>query len=373
MTLRAPTRDFVIRRPGGDARPAGTLVLGPALRVADHLPSGLPQLEGGSAAEAVLVPSGGDDTAAIQAALDAFPRVRLAPGTFTTTAPLALPAGTVLAGSGRARTTLQVNGPTAGVLLQGGDAGVESLSMVGRGPSFGYVRAISGMWDRFAVRPRRVHVRDVHAADFGEHTLVMIGVHEVELSDVLVERGPGAAIIVNGDGADVEHVTLRNVTVRQSGTLHLVEATGVDCTGVVVEDAAAEGLRVHMCHRVRLAACRVARCQDSYDIGYSTEVQVAACASLAAANRPLRIFAGAGVTVDGFLSDQSAQAVWNDVPHLLVGGGATQVLVPNFRHVDPFPAYTFHADVAGAGGRVVFIQNALAPAKVNGGANYVQL
>lgn len=374
MSLFTTTPDFLVREADGDYRPAGTLVLGRGLRIADTA-GGVPELLPGSAAEAVVVPSGGDDTARIQAALDTHPVVRLGPGTFVTSAPLRVPAGGTLAGSGAGRTTVQVNGPSRGVDLLEGDTAVEGLRLVGAGPSGGYVDGIVGWWDAPAPQRRRVRLADLAVTDFGLQGIALGGVSEVAIRDVAVERTTNRGLNLHGAGGTVSGFVLSNVAVRQCGGdgVQIAYVHELACAGVTVEDAPGSGMLIHQCERVHLSACRMERCHDSLELSYCGEATVDACVSRGAARWGLRIFAGAAATVNGFLSDQSSQAVWMDAPHLVVGGGATQVLVASFRRVNQFPAPTWEADVSGAGGRVVFIQNDFTAGKVSSGGNYAQL
>jgi hypothetical protein len=394
-------RDFVIRGAQGGVRNSETLVIGPGVRIADHQPTGLPELLAGSAAEAVLLPSGGDDTAAIQAALHAYPRVRLAPGVFPVSSTLFIPSRTVLAGSGVERTRVSYTGSGSALSLGDGcwNAGVESLTLTGPGQAAGGVIGIVSWWGGPTPVPSgRLHFRDLHVEDFGDHAILLGEASEVECRSVSIERVAGGGFFVQGQRTGASQVACTGLRVRDCGkfALWLQGMTSVQVAAADLHGAGWGGVLVEEGRGVHLAGVRVAAsggallvlnassvtadalvaegCYEGTRIEGSREVTLNGCRSSAISQSPLRILGGAGHVVSGFLSDQSGQAAFADFPHLRVGNGATQVLVSSFRRVNSgLGTLTWEADVSAAGGRVVFIQNDLTAGKVNSGGKYVQL
>jgi hypothetical protein len=123
-------QNILIRTPGGIRR-AGALVLGEGLRITETA-GGLPELESTIVGDPPLMPSGGDDTQAIQNALGTGRDVRLGPGDFHISYPLTVGAngkGQRLSGSGTGRTFLHFHYRTGPLIhvRSGGESGENGL------------------------------------------------------------------------------------------------------------------------------------------------------------------------------------------------------------------------------------------------------
>ena len=396
-------RDFVIRGAQGGVRNADTLVIGPGVRIADHRPTGLPELLGGHAGEAVLVPTGGDDTAMIQAALWEAPRVRLGPGTFQLSGRVYIGNGATLSGSGAAHTVL--NAPHADHLLVFGDgcenACIEHLTV--RGPGKGVSSGAGVISDRGSGGPavaRRLRVRDVRLEDIGGHGIHLHDVSEAEITNVDLESIGSSGVLLSYGRT----CSLRNLRIRDTGWqgVELAGPFSTEVSAVWVEDVGnygvyayeARALRldsvvVKWCHRgVVLGGCKAVsvdsvQTQDTQTglrVDSSWNVTVSSFRALSFDEAGLLVRGGGYVTATGFLADQGYQNAVVNVPHVKVAGdpvsgaGAVNVTLVGFQKVNAAAgAPTFEADVVGAGGRVVFIQHNIDTTRVNGPANFAAL
>jgi Right handed beta helix region len=396
-------RDFVIRGAQGGVRNADTLVIGPGVRIADHAATGLPELQGGDAGEAVLVPSGGDDTAMIQAALWEEPRVRLGPGTFQLSGRLYIGNGATLSGSGAAHTIL--NAPHADHLLVFGDgcenACIEHLTV--RGPGKGASTGAGIISYRGSGGPaiaRRLRVRDVRVEDAGGHGIHLADVAEAEIADVDIDGAGTTGVRLER----AETTAVRNLRVNDVGQygLELATAYYTDVSVVRVDLAGNYGVYVDSGRAVRLGAMTVNGCRravvlsgckgvsvdDVLAAGELTGVRVdssdavtlTSIRALGFDEAGLLVRGGGHLTATGFLADQGYRTSLVNVPHVKVTAdppyttGAVNVTLIGFQKVNAAAgAPTFEADVAGAGGRVVFIQHNIDTTRVNGTANFAAL
>ncbi|HEX8694039.1 MAG TPA: right-handed parallel beta-helix repeat-containing protein [Longimicrobium sp.] len=394
---------FVIREAGG-VRFSEDLVLGSGLALGTSA-LGVPELLGGG--EAVLVPSGGDDTAALQAALNASTRVRLAPGTFRIGATVTVPPGRALVGTGGQATEVVAShsgdafalavGPE--ILLGTQITAIEDLVITGPGYSVGTGVGIS------ATQPgaggsidTRIRLRSLFISGFGGGGVLVQEANKVELYDVAARHIGGTGISLDGSGHSTNRLLCAGLVSAQSGSgiaisnflsvqVANAQAIGLGGTGILVTGCAGlqlsglqciytggRGLHVQQCSGVAIDGASVLGCVGSLWVEACTGVSVGGLRSSNSSGHGVRISGGASVAMHGLVTDQSGLTGPVPAPHLLVDGGATEVLVTSLRKTNSAGGPpTFEADVAGAGGRVVFIQNNLDPARINSGGRFVQL
>jgi hypothetical protein len=399
MSLHTTYPDFLIRGADGTVTPADALVLGRGLRLG-QTPLGIPELLGGSAGEAVITPSGGNDAPAVTQALSAGGgRVRLGPGIFTFNQPVIVPSGAVLAGSGIGATEVRSPSNVTPVVFAQSvtSAGLEGMTLTGAGALVGTATGVIVGFQNPTVG-RRVWLRDLIVQDFGGNGISVTDVSEVEISNVAVRRVRSNGISVLGYQPNVENVRLSGIVVENANSGGAVYISGVSNTvttglkmstcgshglqidgggGHVVSEAAAAsvgsyGFQIWNIRSVVLEACETTGCFTAVLVQNAGTAHVSASRSANCSDAAVVIRGGAAVTVDGFVSDQTASAA--NRPHLLVDNNAAGVLVSSFRRTNnPGVVYTWEADVSLAGGRVVFIQNNFTAGKVNSGGKYVQL
>lgn len=396
MSLFTTTPDFLVREASGDYRPAGTLVLGHGLRIADTAGE-IPELLPGSAAETVLVPSGGDDTAQIQAALNAGKRVRLAPGIFTVTSTLILPSETTLAGSGRRATQLLVTHNSAGVVAAVGATGstLESLRLTGPGKLVGSGTGVVASGGDPGPETQGITLRDLIVEEFGGNGVYATNLTSFVMRDVAVHRVryTGVYLAVTGGGsgrwARLDHVSVSECTdglIASAFSLITLSDVGfwtltgnaVNITGgaqhvltAVRVGGAVNGIWLNGTGVASLDGCMVTECVNGFLVQSVTGATLDACRAANCSGVPLTIRGSVPVAVDAFVSDQTGSA--STQPHLLVDSSATLVTVTSFRRVNPTTPPTWEVDVTAAGGRVVFIQHDFTPARINSGGKFVAL
>ena len=399
--MHVPSRDFIIRRPGGDVWLSDTLVLGPTLRVAEHNPSGLPELSAGGPGEVVLLPSGGDDTDAIQAALDTHSLVRLGPGSFQASRQLVLRSGVALVGSGSRHTEVCITGSEHGIYLGHGseDVRVEGLTLTGPGLGGALVHGIVAWWEGATpVATRRVRLRELVVRDFADAGIVLGYAVGVQIDGVTVTDVGHGGVSLLGQQGEAGQSALRGVRLRNVGTLgvYIEHVSQVELSSLDVDGAPSAGVWIENAAEVRLSTAvlrgcwagvgvvdtaglslenvKVEGCDEGFWLERVTGASLAACRTAAIGEVPLRIQGGRGCAVSAFASDQTAQSPFADHPHLVVSAGATQVALTGFlRTNSPGGTLTWEADVSAAGGRVVFVQHELTPAKVSSGGKFVAL
>ncbi|HEX2203098.1 MAG TPA: hypothetical protein VHG91_07360 [Longimicrobium sp.] len=396
MSLFTTTPDFLVREADGDYRPAGTLVLGRGLRVADTA-GGIPELLPGSAAETVLVPSGGDDAGQIQAALNTSRRVRLAQGTFTVGSTLLLPSGTTLAGSGTGATQLRVTHNGAGIVTAVGAllSTIESLRLTGPGKLVGSGTGIVASGGDPGPETQGIALRDLAVEEFGGSGVYATNVGGFVMRDVAVHRvrytGVHLAVTGGGSGrwARLDHVSVSECTdglIASAFSLITLSDVGfwtltgnaVNITGgaqhvlsAVRVGGAVNGIWVNGAGVAALDGCMVTECVNGFLVQSVTGATLDACRAAGCSGTPLTVRGSVSVSVDAFVSDQAGSA--STQPHLLVDGSATLVTVTSFRRVNPATPPTWEVDVTAAGGRVVFIQHNFDPARTNSGGRFVAL
>lgn len=374
--MKAPHRNFIIRGPTG-FREAETLVLGPGATIRDTA-GGLPELLGTRAGEVQLLPSGGDDTAAIAAALATGNQVRLGPGTFLVSASLNVAAGSV-SGCGAGATVVQSShaGTVFTVSSSGAhNPGVEQLTIRGPGEAVTGSRGILAGGSRVSIRDIRVEALKTAITLSGGFATV----------DNVFIGGVGSGLQVQGSGSVVSDLAV------QGAAATALSVTGEACalSAIRIENCLAAGITIGGKSN-SLAGARVVSCGNSITItGQGVAVDattVQGCTRgilVSAAQRvvldgvsvlntpnPLAITNSQAVTATSFHSDLRQTSV--DAPHVAVSASPLVTLV-SFLRINPTAVVlTFEADVAAAGSRVVFIQHNLDTTKVNSGGNFVAL
>jgi hypothetical protein len=369
--------NFIIRQPSGSPAFSNSLVLGAGLRL-EETAGGIPELAG-IGGEAWLAPSGGDDTARIRQALAGagVRRVRLGPGTFTITDRITLQAGQVLAGSGAERTTLtSANGQFVEMLA---GSTVEALTMdgvyLGGGPPDG--RGGRLRVDGVTVRNAEFGIEGAGPWTVTNSAFVNIGGAAVSIFRGALQMS-GVLVRTCGLGLQLDDIT----------TAEISGVTMVSCgTGIIVNisrSLSLEATYLHACGGViltsasgaQVSAVRLVDCTAGLRLENSHGAILAGCSvrspAAPGAGGPLAIIASNGVAVNGFHSDSSAAGA-GAPPHVLVAGGATEVMFTAVRVVNGTTPPVFEVDVSAAGGRVLFAQQNFDPARINSGGKYAAL
>lgn len=373
--------NFIIRQPNGSPAFANSLVLGTGLRL-EETAGGLPELAG-IGGEAWLAPSGGDDTARIRQALAGagVRRVRLGPGTFTISDRITIQPGLVLAGSGAERTTLTSSNYQFVEMLAGST--VEALAMDGvyiaGGPTLPTapegVHAVRGV--RVSNAEAGIEGRGIWVVSESifENTGTCISLfHGQATMERVTIVGGGPAVQLDSMGA----VRLSGLYLKGcSGGISVNLSRGVTLDTVFMVQCGG-GVTLSNTLGAQVAAVRLGSCGAGLRLESVEGAVVAGCsvynntATGAGAQGPLAIFGGAGVSVNGFLSDASGTGV-GAPPHILVAGGATEVMFTAVRVVNGTTPPVFEVDVSGAGGRVLFAQQNFDPARISSGGKYAAL
>jgi hypothetical protein len=375
--MKAPLRNFIIRGPTG-IREAETLVLGPGATLRDTA-GGLPELLSTRAGELQLLPSGGDDTAAIAAALASGSQVRLGPGTFLVSGPLSVGAGSVV-GSGTGTTTVKSShAGTVFMLTSSGpqNPGVEQLTIRGPGESVVGSRGIHSF------NSGNVYVRDVRVE--AVRTAITLAASNATVENVFL-GGVGSGLQLQGSGCVVNNLSV------QGAANTALSVTGEACSlsAIRIETCLAAGISIAGKSN-SLSGARVIACGNSITItGQGVAVDattVQGCTRgilVSAAQRvvldgvsvlntpnPLAITNSQAVTATSFYSDLRQTSV--DAPHVVVTASPLVTLISFLRTNPTAVVLTFEADVAAAANRVVFIQHNLDVTKVNSGGNFAAL
>jgi hypothetical protein len=378
--------DILIREPDGIRR-AGALVIGQGVPLGTTA-GGLPELlEPTPFGEAQLMPSGGDDSLAIQAALDRALRVRLGPGTFNIREIIEIGTGQSIVGCGPERTTVRIttNTQPAYFRLSGNGAAIEELSLRGSlEATFDY-----GIYTTSATN---VRLRGLHLSEFGtgiglsavnrlevslvsvENTFYPIVVHDsqqVVIREVHIDGNFGAGIsLANIDGLRCIGVTLlqcQGSSITASGSGLVLKAIRlIQCEGglTIINSRGVEVSGVHATEGTPFSA--------QVTLSNTTGVMVSGCSALDAKYTTLAIYSCTAVTVSGFHSDLTGTTAATS-PHVVVGGGSTEVMISGIRVVNPATPAQYEVDVSAAGGRVLFAQHNFDPARINSGGNFVAL
>ena len=413
--------NFIIREAGGP-RFAATLVIGRGAAVATT-PGGLPELVGLRVGETQLLPSGGDDTAALNAALALGDDVRLGPGVFQLSSTLVVGSafesgpGPRLIGSGVNRTRIRMTATGPAVVLRGDYSGIESLTLegpgmsdvdstgirVGQPPAVPFPTEPGLNLDISPIAPRTVTgvtIRDVRVekAGFGIRlvnaascTLRGVRVTEIAETGIVSEviqdlilpapplPGPVILTDVRVEGANIG-IDLYN---SASVTARAVEVRTCQNTGVLMTGGSGHqlgSLRVSQCgaglvlqgvRATSVDGVAITGCTSGVQVSDSKDVSVTG-AEVSGANGSLAVSGSENVIVGAFRSDMSSTAGSSPAPHLTVTSSAG-VFVTSLRVVNPSTTPVYEVNVAQAGGRVLFGPHNVTASRINSGGNFAQL
>jgi hypothetical protein len=372
-------QNILIRTPGGIRR-AGALVLGEGLRITETA-GGLPELESTIVGDPPLMPSGGDDTQAIQDALAQFGGVRLGPGEFTVSGTIALGSGQSVAGCGPERTTVRFTHRFYLFSLSGSGAAVEEMTIVGPGAVYVASVAVQAA-SATNVRLRGLSIREV------DRGIDLAGASRVEISGVALRSIGSNALLVAGPGGQVE---IADVVLDEVGTtaLMLSSLDCVHCTRISILGECARAALISQCSAVSLHSVLVTEAESGIQamnvqglyitgarlstsstftlvLSSTSGVQLAGCTLHG--STPLRINGGQAVSASGIRTQTTGSGA-----HVIVQGSATEVAVTGIHRINPATPPTYEVDVSGAGGRVLFIQHNFDPARINSGGNFAAL
>lgn len=348
----------VIFQKGTEQQPSNTLVVGSGLNLTQTT-EGLPELSstGAASGEAVVSPSGSDDTTAIRNAMSANARVRLAPGVFTVSGIIDVPAGKVVGGTGMDKTTINKTN-YVGAVFRFGDtteyAAVENLRIVGPGKAVG-----SGNTGIVAARggglavARRLRFRNLHIEELTDY-----GIHLDKCGLVQIEN-----CIMNKIGFNGIYATGASTGAKNSAAIQIANVRVL---------ASGSGIYVRYSDGVVLAACEVDGCWGSYRLDAVNDAAIIACISRKCEQIALLVTGGSNVGVESFSSDNVGTPYFADYPHLKVDGSATGVRVNGFRRIntDQPGTITWEADVAAAGARVLVGYHDFTTGKINSGGKF---
>lgn len=379
--------DIFIREPNG-IRSAGALVIGRGVPLGTTA-GGLPELlESTDVGETQLMPSGGNDWEAIRDALDRAPRVRLGPGTFTVNGVISLGTGQSLVGCGRDQTTVHFTETILdiAITLSGSGAALEDLTVRGPGaaPFIGIVSSTATN-----VRLRGLRLTDLPTS------MQLSGVSRLEISQVTVEAFSTRGISIT----DSEQVAIADVTVAgqyQQDGIVLSSIDGLRCEGVTLLrclrpilasgnalvfkairllDSCRRGVAITGGRGVEISGVHAIDCPTHstfISLSGTTAALISGCATLRGSSTGLSISGCTAVTVSGFHSDMTGTSAAT-VPHVVVGGGSTEVMISGIRVVNPATPPQYEVDVSAAGGRVLVAGHNFDPARINSGGNFAQL
>lgn len=348
----------IIFQQGTTSQRSQTLVVGSGLSLSQTA-EGLSQISvgsGGSGGEAVLQPSGADDTSAIQSAIWNNSRVRLAPGNFNVSAIIDLAAGVLVSGSGLDKTTVMksnFNGPAFRFGDQVQYAGVENLRINGPGKTIASgnkgIQAARSAPPTGLALARRLTFRNLRIENIGENGMYFDGCTEVEISNVIFSSIGWEPLYFSGGGAL---------------SMHAVRAES--CGGP---------LYFRFTSGLVIGACEAESGYGSFRFNTVTDAALIGCTSKKCTNLPLKISAGSNVVVSAFASDNTGAPYFVNQPHLLVDGGALGVEVLGFRRIntDQPGTLTSEASVTGAGGAVVVGYHNFDTTKIVSGGKFAQI
>lgn len=344
----------IIFQKGTTSQLSHTLVVGSGLSLG-QTSEGRSEISAGSGAagEALVSPSGSDDTTAIRNAVNANARTRLAPGVFTVSGIIDVGAGKIVSGSGTDQTTINKT-DFSGAVFRFGDsteyAGIENLRIVGPGKAVG-----SGNTGIMAVRSagglptsRRLRFHNLHIEELSSY-----GLHLEKCSVLDIE-----SCVVRNVGFDGVFVAGATTPPRQSSSVRI---TNVRVSG------SGGGINVRRTEGVAIIACEAEACWGSYRIVDVGEGAIIGCVSKKCEQIGVLISGGANVAVESFLSDNVGTPYFANFPHLKVDAAAVGVRVDGFRRLntDQTGTLTWEADVAAAGGRVLVGYHDFTVAKIN--------
>lgn len=345
---------------GTEQHRSNTLIVGAGLNLAQN-GDGLPEISSGGGGEAVVNPSGADDTVAIGNAVAANARVRLASGVFTVSGIIDVPAGVVVTGSGSDKTRVNKTDYN-GAVFRLGDAteyaAIENLRIVGPGKAVtnGNVAITAARSTSGLPVSRRLRFANLHIEEIGQDAIYLDKCGLVDIENCVFKRINWSAIYAKGAATgprDSYAINIARVRVEGSGTaVHLHDLTGA-----------------------ALVACEVESCWGSYKLNGVTDAVVAGCISRKCEQVPLLISGGSNIVVNAFSSDNVGTPYFVDHPHLVVDGGAVGVHINGFRRIntDQPGTLTHEANVSAAGARVLVGQHDFTIAKINSGGKFAEI
>lgn len=349
----------IIFQKGTTSQLSHTLVVGSGLNLG-QTSEGLSEISAGSgsAGEAVVSPSGADDTTAIRNAVNANARTRLAPGTFTVSGIIDVGAGKVVTGSGLDKTTINKT-DFAGAVFRLGDTteytAIENMRLVGPGKAVGTgnsgiaaLRSGAGL----AVA-RRLSFRNLHIEELSDYAIHLDKCALVDIEQCVLNR-----LGFNGIFATGASTLPRNS--------YAIRIANVRVTG------SSAGINVRYAEGVALIACEVESCFGSYKLNTVNDAVVVGCASRKCSQIPLLVTGGSNVGVQSFASDNT-DAGFADYPHLKVDAAAKGVSVIGFRRINAVGTLTWEADVAAAGGRVLVGQHEFTAGTINSAGMFAEI
>jgi hypothetical protein len=354
----------IIFQKGTSSQRSQTLVIGTGINL-DQTTDGLAQISvgGSTSGEVVVQPSGGDDTAAIQAAIWPNARVTLAPGTFNVNAIIDLAAGISLRGSGMDKTTV-VKGNFSGPVFRLGDqvqyASIENLRIVGPGKAVGAgnkgIQAARSAPPTGLAIARRFSFRNLYIKDLVDYGMQLVNCSEVEIDNVIFEN-------INTNPLHFQGTT------SGAGSARIATVRALSCALPIYINGAGG---------VSLIACEAESCVGSFRLNGATDVALIGCVSRkcdGATGVALKISGGSNVLVAAFASDNTGASAFFDQPHLLIDTAALGVVINGFRRVntDQAGALTYEANVAGAGGPVLVGYHNFTSGKINSAGKFADV
>ncbi|HEX8209834.1 MAG TPA: right-handed parallel beta-helix repeat-containing protein [Longimicrobium sp.] len=374
--------NFIIRTADGP-RFANSLVLGRGVPI-HTTPGGLPELVG------ELIPSGGDDTVGLRAAIasTSFP-LRLGPGTFKVNGPISVPANRVVAGRGADATVILATHAGPVFELAGDQVKIEDLTVQGPGEAVAGSVAVAnvatapgGLINNVALSGLKI--RDV------QRGIVLKGSNLHVSRTIVTLTGTVGIEATWGNGITVSDVDVDGIA---GNALFFDRATALTCTGVRVASSttgiyvtgshgifiggsrvlnSGNGVTVDTSSLAELSGVEAAGCTTGLLIRNCAAVSLNGCGTVHGSGTSLTVrggtFNGFGIAVNGFYAEMSTSST----PYVLVDTGAKGVMINSIHHRGSTSA-AFDVDVAAAGGRVVFIQHDFALARINSGGNFAAL
>lgn len=359
----------ILIRDGDGVRPAGALVLGRGLLLSQTA-GGLPELSGTD--DVVLQPSGGDDAAALDEALAAHRRVRLAAGTFRLGASVTVPRGRWLTGDGPGRTVLQATHAADVLTVSGGAAApttLEALTIMGVTPA---AAGQTGIY--VAAGGQGLIVRGLEVKGCREHGVHVVQAVGVLVSGLTVEGGDGVGLFLHS----VEQAVCDAVRVTGDGSrgAYVRGGSGQRLSALRVEGRT-RGIEIEAATGIVLDGADLRGNSQAVVLDFSRDVSLNACRAVNA-TEALVIFGGDNHVVTAFVSDRGSAAALAQAPHVWItdsgGQPAAGVTLIGFRKINPAgTAPTYEVDVSLAGSRVAFLQHNFDPERINSGGWFAAL
>lgn len=381
--MQSRVANVIVRRADGPQF-ANTLVLGRGVPTFTNL-DGYPEIPGN------LMPSGGDDTAAITAWLNtAGANVPLGAGTFRVSAPLPLGTARAITGAGMDATIIQASHAGPVFRLTADNVRIENLTV--RGPGEGVANTV-GIANAPAVPGgpvsqvtlRGLKIRDVQKG------MTLKG-NGLEISGIVVTlTGTLGIEVTNSNGVHISDVEVDNIS---GNALYIDRVTALTLTGLTAENCTT-GIYVTYSHALHIAGSRMlngghgvtidtsslaelsgveaAGCGTGFLIRNCAATALNGCGTVHGSGNSLTVrggtFGGSGIAVTGYYAEMS----YSTTPFMVVDGGAMGVMINSIHHRGSTTS-AWDVDVTAAGERVVFIQHDFTdPTRINSGGKFVAL